>query len=326
MSKICAIVVTYNRYELLKECLKSLLEQTKPLDILLIDNNSTDKTDKSLKDDGFLENKNLFYKKLPKNIGGAGGFTEGIRWAMELKYEYMWLMDDDAEPALDGLEKLLLHVKKNSPYSAYASKLFIGTKQNHTLSLSGYGHRGYFDYYNPLPSFQKPLKKEDYETKTSLVDMASFVGILIPATSVSKIGLPRDDFFIHHDDVEYSLRLVKLGKILMVNKSHIYHKEKRQDEKILKKCCGFSKKRVRYDMLWIKYFGVRNSIYIALRYGKNPFIIFTILWQYLILLKDIILFDDHKPKRIYFASSSVFDGIFGVFDNEKAKRILSIDG
>lgn len=322
MSKICAVVVTYNRYELLKECLDALLNQTKHLDILLIDNNSTDKTDENLKDDGFLEHKNLFYKKLPKNIGGAGGFSKGMKWAMELKYDYMWLMDDDAEPALDGLEKLLLHVEPKSPYSAYASKLFIGTKENHTLSISGYGHRGYFDYKNPLPSFQKSLKKEDYENETSLVDMASFVGVLIPAKSVKKIGLPRDDFFIHHDDVEYSLRLVQIGKILMVNDSHIYHKEKRQEEKILKKCCGFSKERVRFDMLWIKYFGLRNSIYIALRYGKNPFIIFQILWNYLVLIKDIVLFDDNKLKRIHFASSSVFDGIFGIFDNEKAKRIL----
>lgn len=322
MNKTCAIVVTFNRYKLLTQCLDALLCQTQPLDILLIDNNSTDGTSDLLLQDGYIDKNKIFYKKLPKNIGGAGGFTEGVKWAMELQYDYMWLMDDDAEPALDALEKLLLHVNTEESYSAYASKLFIGTKENHTLSLSGYGHRGIFDYKNPLPSFQKPLKKEDYESQTSLIEMASFVGILVPLTSVKKIGLPRDDFFIHHDDVEYSLRLVQLGKILMVNDSHIYHKEKRQDEKIIKKCCGVKKKRVRFDMLWIKYFGLRNSIYIALRYGKNPFIIFKILWNYLVLLKDIILFDDNKQKRIYFASSSVFDGIFGIFDNEKAKRIL----
>ncbi len=321
-NKICAVVVTYNRYELLKECLNSLLNQTKPIDIVLINNASTDGTHEKLIKDGYLEKQQILYKKMEQNLGGAGGFYGGLKWAMELKYDYMYLLDDDAEPALDAMEKLFLHVKNDDGFCAYASKLFIGTNKNHTLSLSGYGHRGYFDYKNPLPSFQKPLKEEDYKTKTSLIDMASFVGILVPRKSVEKIGLPRDDFFIHHDDVEYSLRLVKLGKILMINDSHIFHKEKRQEEKIVKKCCWLQKNRIKLDMLWIKYFGMRNSIYIALRYGKNPFIIFKILYMYIVLLKDIILFDDQKLKRIRFATSSTFDGIFGIFDNDKPKRIL----
>ncbi|MCD6105633.1 MAG: glycosyltransferase, partial [Thermosipho sp. (in: Bacteria)] len=40
---VCAVVVTYNRKELLLECLEALRKQTRPLDaIYLIDNASTD--------------------------------------------------------------------------------------------------------------------------------------------------------------------------------------------------------------------------------------------------------------------------------------------
>ena len=61
--KICTVVVTYNRYELLKECLDSLLNQTYKTDILIVNNASTDGTDGKIKEDGYLNNENLIYKK-----------------------------------------------------------------------------------------------------------------------------------------------------------------------------------------------------------------------------------------------------------------------
>lgn len=43
--KVCAVIVTYNRKELLRECLKAVLGQTRPPDhILVVDNASTDGT------------------------------------------------------------------------------------------------------------------------------------------------------------------------------------------------------------------------------------------------------------------------------------------
>ena len=64
--KICTVVVTYNRYELLKECLDSLLNQTYKTYILVVNNASTDDTDSKIKEDGYLNNENLIYKKLFK--------------------------------------------------------------------------------------------------------------------------------------------------------------------------------------------------------------------------------------------------------------------
>ena len=319
--KICTVIVTYNRYELLKECLDALLNQTYKSDILVINNASTDGTDIKIKEDGYLENKNLIYKKLDKNIGGAGGFHFGVKYALDNNYNYVWLMDDDAEPELNTLEGLIKNID-DSKYSAYAPKLFIGTKENSVLSLSGYGHRAMFDYYNCIPSFQKPVSKEAYDSEFTQIDLASFVGILIPISSIKKIGLPEARFFIHHDDVEYSLRLAKIGKILMVNSVNIYHKEKRQDEKIERNFLWFKKNRIRFDKLWLKYFGLRNSIFLALKYGKGYKRYFLIAKLYFELIKDIILYDDKKYIRLVFATNSVFDGIRGIFDNDKPTKIL----
>ncbi|WP_428026156.1 glycosyltransferase [Arcobacter sp.] len=317
--KICTVVVTYNRYELLKECLDSLLNQTFKNDILLVDNASTDGTGERIVEDGYLENKLLIYKRLEKNFGGAGGFYFGVKYALDNGYDYVWLMDDDAEPELNALELLISNLD-DTRYSAYAPKTLIGTKENNVVSA--FGHRGIFDYENCLPAFQKAIDLKEYEKEKCEIEMASFVGILIPISSVKRIGLPEENFFIHHDDTEYSLRLVTLGKILMINDSVIYHKEKRQEEKIQRQFLGFKKNRIRFERLWLKYFGLRNSVFIALKYGKGYKRYFLAIKLYFDLIKDIILYDDKKWVRLVFASNSFFDGIRGHFDNEKPTKIL----
>ena len=318
--KICTVVVTFNRYELLTECLDSLLNQTyKNNDILLVDNASTDGTNKKIIEDGYLNNKEIIYKRLEKNSGGAGGFYFGVKYALENNYDYVWLMDDDAEPELNALEFLVNNLD-GTKYCAYAPKTLIGTRENHILST--YGHRAIFDYKNCLPAFQKDIDLKEYEKQSCEIEMASFVGILIPLSSVKKIGLPEERFFIHHDDTEYSLRLVTLGKILMINDSKIYHKEKRQEEKVERQFLGFKKNRIKFERLWLKYFGLRNSIFIALKYGKGYKRYFLAMKLYFDLIKDIILYDDKKWIRLVFASNSFFDGIRGHFDNEKPTKIL----
>ena len=103
-NKIAAIVVTYNRLNMLKENIDSLKKQTEQnFDILLIDNNSTDGTKKYIKE---LNDEKIIYINTGKNIGGAGGFYTGVKEAIKRGYEYAWLMDDDTIPYEDALEEL----------------------------------------------------------------------------------------------------------------------------------------------------------------------------------------------------------------------------
>lgn len=125
---VCAVVVTYNRKKLFLECLEALRKQTRPIQgIYLIDNASTDGTPELLLKEGYIkelppenltgpwekkfEIKNLsdgqfikfYYVRMYKNTGGAGGFYEGVKRAYEKGYDWLWLMDDDAESKEDAL-------------------------------------------------------------------------------------------------------------------------------------------------------------------------------------------------------------------------------
>ncbi len=79
---VTAIVVTYNRLPLLKQCLAALRAQTvQGFTVLLVDNASTDGTADYIKT---LAMPGLVCRNPGENLGGAGGFAYGIRAAVEL--------------------------------------------------------------------------------------------------------------------------------------------------------------------------------------------------------------------------------------------------
>jgi GT2 family glycosyltransferase len=103
---VCAVVVTYNRKDLLIKCLDSLTNQSvTPQAIYIIDNNSTDKTEQMLYENEYITHIPDFNKKftnqttindilikyirLPENTGGAGGFYEGVKEAYEDGYDWV---------------------------------------------------------------------------------------------------------------------------------------------------------------------------------------------------------------------------------------------
>ncbi|MEO0274788.1 MAG: glycosyltransferase family 2 protein, partial [candidate division WOR-3 bacterium] len=237
---VCAIVVTYNRKNLLIECLEALRRQTRPLDgIYVIDNASTDDTPAYLMEKGYIaeippsvllepyEREYLLgnyvnggsirfhYVRLPENTGGAGGFHEGMKRAYEKGYDWMWLMDDDAEAKEDALEKLLLAIKAHNSLAG-------GSRVVNEDGATIYHHRGVFSKDCSKTSLIIPITESN--SNTQFVEFCSFVGFLVNREVVRRFGLPDKRFFIFHDDLEYSLRIKDSGKILYVKDSVIVHR------------------------------------------------------------------------------------------------------
>ena len=86
--KIAAVVVTFNRKEYLVKNIEALLAQVNaPMDILIIDNASTDGTEETIRH--YMDAGQILYENTGENLGGAGGFNFGIRRA----YEEMCIRD-----------------------------------------------------------------------------------------------------------------------------------------------------------------------------------------------------------------------------------------
>ena len=115
--KINCVIVTYNRLSLLKECISALKNQTYKINkIYIINNNSTDGTSDYLQE--LIADSQFVIINLPQNIGGAGGFSEGIKRVVLDGCDWAWIMDDDTIPMNNALEELVkgTTVAKNVGY------------------------------------------------------------------------------------------------------------------------------------------------------------------------------------------------------------------
>lgn len=281
-----AVVVTYNRKTLLLENLKCLLSQKTicDLDIIVIDNNSSDGTLTALKEHDFF--KKIIYINTEKNLGGAGGFQFGIKYAAEREYDYIWLMDDDCMPQENSLQKLLdVANEKHDDFGFLASKVLWKDGKICTMNI-------------PRKTVFKSV--EDFDTRIIPVEMASFVSLLIPVRIVKKIGLPIKEFFIWTDDWEYTRRISRQILGYMVNDSVVIHKSKNNYGANI--AYEASDRLDRYKYLY------RNDVYLYRREGITGF-----LYEVLRLLNHtarvLVKAKDHRIMRLGYIWKSTFDGL-----------------
>lgn len=211
MKKVIAIVVTYNRKYLLKECINSILKQDySNCEVLIVDNNSSDGTKEYIVNE--LKNNKVHYINTGFNLGGAGGFNFGMKEAYKLGCDFMWIMDDDCIVHNDSLKKLLeADNKLNGEYGFLSSKVLWKDNSICIMNI-------------PKRSFSKWLK--DYQKNMQTIEMASFVSLFIKTDIVEEMGLPIKEFFIWTDDWEYTRRISRKYKCYFVSDSIVTHKSK----------------------------------------------------------------------------------------------------
>lgn len=193
MERIAAIVVTYNRKDLLLQCVERLLNQQGVVcDVLVVDNASTDGTQQAIEP---IKNQRFFYRCTGENLGGAGGFNFGMRWAVEAGYDYVWIMDDDTLPSSDALAQLwAAHQRLKGEYGFLSSVVLW--KDGKECQMN-----------------RQKIKKSFYEHVELLrhgiiqIEHATFVSLFFPVAVIEKAGLPIKDFFIWGDDIEYTRRI-----------------------------------------------------------------------------------------------------------------------
>jgi glycosyltransferase involved in cell wall biosynthesis len=252
--KVYAVVVTYNRRELLLRCLAALASQTrKPEMILIIDNASTDGSCEALSESGLLQRTDVQLVSLHENTGGAGGFSAGLRQAIDGGADWVWMMDDDAEPHSDALRELMQVAV--DPANVYGSLATSGDETSWLMTL--------------LTPHPKTASTAIEVPASAQVRMLPFLGFLIHRELVGKIGLPDAGFFIAADDVEYCVRARKAGaRIIVAGKSHIEHPKSRPYEV---RFPGFSLTALELPP-WKRYYDTRNRLLIARKhYGVRLF-------------------------------------------------------
>lgn len=291
MKNYCCVVVTYNRLELLKECILALEKQLLPFSkIFIVNNNSSDGTKSFLES---LEGDLFDVFNLDENVGGAGGFYEGLRHFSAL-YDWCLLIDDDAILRENFLQELNRYVENDdfTDIEAFSGTVIV----KNAIDVM---HRRRISNNITLRAY--PVSQSEYTNNYFEYDLSSFCGLFIKYTLKEKIGLPEKDFFIWYDDTEYSLRINKYSKMLNINSAKLEHKTD------ITPNTGFS---------WKSYYGYRNSFVTGLKHSSNKgiYIIYSFfrlsgIFVYYILK---IFFTKHKKDSCYKLKAhfiAFFDGL-----------------
>lgn len=197
--KIIAVVVTFNRLELLKKVIGALKIQSRPLDkILIVNNGSTDGTTEWLQ----LQDDLTFLHQ--ENLGGAGGFARGIQEAYDDGADWIWTMDDDVMPHIDCLETLLT-------LTSFSECL-------QPMRLQPDGKEFPWEHYYDAKNHRVITSKQNISFKDGkkfcFVNTVCFEGMLIFRSVVEKAGFPDSRFFISYDDSVYGLQVNRYTNIL----------------------------------------------------------------------------------------------------------------
>ena len=254
--KTSAVILTYNRKEMLKTCIDAVKAQKADTDIIVVDNGSSDGTaDLFTGKDPVYATANIHYFNTGHNTGCAGGFTFGIRKAFELGYDYVWLMDDDCVPSVTALSELLRYAALyEGSFGFLSSKVLWTDGSICRMNLQ-----------------RRTLVRNVSDMRPAVIPvvMASFASLLIPMRVIRDVGLPYREFFIWTDDWEYTRRISLKYPCMMIPSSEVTHYIKDKSKADISTAAPDRLHRFRYlyrnDVVLYRREGIKGAAYESVR-------------------------------------------------------------
>lgn len=251
--KVVLTTVTYNSSGYLERLLAAAESSGYPLyGIVVADNASSPEHAVRVKELAARYD-NVHYIRLAENTGGAGGFEAGFRYVLENlpEADWIWVMDDDAFPRKDTLEKLLAH--KDIPGMGALAPLIFG---NELQKMQIYHHKKLSRCLDTDITIAG--SEEDLAEECTPIEANAFVGPLVKMSVVRDIGVPDGSLFIYGDDTEYTYRISRKYGLYLVKDAVIGHRD------------VFTGSGVRRpNEFWKDYYKFRNRFLLIRKYRRS---------------------------------------------------------
>ncbi|PUA82163.1 glycosyl transferase [Nocardioides currus] len=293
-----AVVVTFNRLALLQRLVARLGEVEGLDEVLVVDNASTDGTGAWLAGTTTTGEVPVLARTLDHNKGGAGGFHDGLGWAIDRDADLVWLMDDDGLPEPGCLMTLLDHdfdfwgplvVDEDHP-----ADLVFPVRPPRTASA--------------LRTVEQARAKARGGVLADIV--IPFNGVLVTRELVDRIGLPREEFFIWGDDVEYLWRAVEAGaRVATITDAVVAHPSVGE----LGTPMAFGRTTYNHSPSDLKHYCMARNNLVNLRDYRGP------LHAMAFVLKTIWFYTFTRPSlaRLRLSASAMKDGLAGDYDGHE---------
>jgi len=211
---VSVIVLNYNAGELLLNCVESVKKSAyKDLEIIVVDNISTDKSQKICKE----KYPDIKLIQNDENFGYCEGNNIGIR---EAEGDYIIILNPDTIVESNWIEELISAYNKfgeglYQPKHLSLNEKTVYMSAGNMLNIFGFGY-----------AREKGNKDENQFNKIEEIGYASGTCLFTSSAVLKKIGLFDPFIFLYHDDLDLGWRASQLGiKSYYVPTSLIYHAE-----------------------------------------------------------------------------------------------------
>lgn len=204
--KIAAVIVAFNRDDLLARSLGHTIAQSRKPDLVIVVDNANLDSTRIL-----VESHSALYLNGALENGSAGGFAIGIGYSITADCDFVWTLDDDGYPDLNCLSTLLhFTLDRNLDVSS-------------PLSLSQEDHAQTANPY--LFGLKKITEVIKIQRKEIWADIVQFYnGALFSREIIKQIGYPKKELFLRGDEMDYYYRARRANaKMGLVTKAIFYH-------------------------------------------------------------------------------------------------------
>ncbi len=217
---VSIVTLNWNELDVTCEFLESMRNSTyKNYEIIVVDNGSEIDPTVRILSGNYYNTKVL---KSPVNLGFTGGNNFGMRHSSS-GYDFIFLINNDAEITPDLLEKLLEPFYEDPAIGVVCPKI----RFHHNPTVIQYAG---FNKMNMLTG--KTTAVGSLEVDKGQHDVSGYThcahgcAMMVKREVIEKVGMLAEKFFIYYEESDWSARMIRTGyKIYYQAKGLCFHKE-----------------------------------------------------------------------------------------------------
>jgi GT2 family glycosyltransferase len=209
---VTCVVLNWNGWADTIQCLEALERCAYPrLSVVVVDNGSTNDSAARIR----AAHSTVPLLEAGRNLGFAGGNNIGIRYALERGAEYVWLLNNDTEPAADALSALVGKAISDRRIGAVASICYYADSPSTVQAWAGARVNLWIGY----------ARNSEVPHPDHWFHSLYGASMLLRSDALQNAGLLDEGFFHYWEETELCLRLIQNGwRLAAAPESRILHK------------------------------------------------------------------------------------------------------
>ena len=271
--KIAIIIINWKKYDLTLNCIDSVLKSSyKNFKIILIDNEAQNSFP-----DEINKSEKIKIIKNENNEGFSKANNQGIKYSIKNGFDYVLLLNNDTLIKNDLIDSL---IQQSSNLNQKIIQPLILNYDGTKIWNAGGKINNFFGTFETL---KKGKSFKNFKSDKNLTEWFTGCCVLIKLEIFNHVGYFDERFFAYYEDVDFSIRLKKMGySIALMTNSYLQHYESASSKSINKSEGNLSPH--------VHYLNIRNHILLLKKHSKSFNLIGVLLYQLVKIFSYLLYF------------------------------------